>query len=375
MRLTDIAIRALPAPEKGARIYFDDTLSGFGVRVSQGGAKAFTLTFGSGRERVTIGRYPIISLADARVEAKRMLAEQTLGKNRLRRLSYEEALDLFVSTHCAKKNRPSTAKETERVLRGYFPALAKKALEDITTHHITDVTDKLIENGRESMAAHAYTAIRSFLRWCVRRRYLSRNPIEGLEAPVKPVSRERVLSGGELGEVVAAAQQLGVFGKFTLMLIYTGQRRGEIAALDASWIDREQQLIALPRQITKNNRNHCLPYGDAVADILETLPREGLLFGARGSALPISGFSKGKKALDNKCRITEPWTLHDLRRTFATGLQRLGVRLEVTEALLNHVSGTRSGIVGVYQRHNYLEEMRTAIVLWESHIDSLLKAS
>lgn len=375
MRLTDIAIRALPAPEKGARIYVDDSLSGFGVRVSQGGAKAFTLTFGSGRERVTIGRYPIISLADARAEAKRMLAEQTLGKHRLRRLSYEEALNLFVSTHCAKKNRPSTAKETERVLRGYFPALAKKALEDITTHHITDVTDKLIENGRESMAAHAYTAIRSFLRWCVRRRYLAHNPIEGLEGPVKLAPRERVLSDEELGQVVRAAGKIGTFGKFSLMLIYTGQRRGEIAALDASWIDREQRLISLPRQITKNNRSHCIPYGNAVAGILGALSNEGLLFGARGSTMPISGFSKGKKVLDANCRITEPWTLHDLRRTFATGLQRLGVRLEVTEALLNHVSGTKAGIVGVYQRHNYLEEMRAAIALWENHIDSLLKAA
>jgi integrase len=189
------------------------------------------------------------------------------------------------------------------------------------------------------------------------------------------VSRDRVLSDAELTQVIAAATKAGAYGQLVRLLIYTGQRRGEIAALDASWINRRETTVSLPRRLTKNKRDHTFPYGEAVADILAELPKAGLLFPARGKDdRPFSGFSKAKTALDEVCTI-EPWTLHDLRRTFATGLQRLGVRLEVTEALLNHVSGTRRGIVGVYQRHGYQDEMRAAMLLWENHCASLLKSA
>jgi integrase len=210
----------------------------------------------------------------------------------------------------------------------------------------------------------------------VRRRLIPHSPLEGLEAPVRLKSRDRVLSDDELTALLAQSQVAGSFGAFVRLLILTGQRKGEIVSLRGEMIDTKRGTISLP--MTKNGRPHTFPFGDAVLAVVATLPAEGNLFPGRQASEDLNepsvfnGFSKAMDQFRNDCGIAH-WTLHDLRRTFATGLQRLGVRLEVIEALLNHVSGTRAGIVGVYQRHSYTQEMREAIVLWEKHIDFLIK--
>ncbi|HXE54964.1 MAG TPA: Arm DNA-binding domain-containing protein, partial [Tepidisphaeraceae bacterium] len=114
MRLTDLTIRSLHVPEKGQKTYADDTVPGFGIRISQGGTKTFVLVHGANRERTTIGRWPVISLADARSEARRILAEYTLGKHRPKRIQFADALALFIDAHCRQNNRPGTARNTER---------------------------------------------------------------------------------------------------------------------------------------------------------------------------------------------------------------------------------------------------------------------
>src|ERR1039458_5331670 len=145
MRLTEIVVRNLAAPERGQKVCRDETLPGFGVRVSQGGTKTFVLVHGADRQFTTIGRYPIIGLADARAEAKRILAELTLGKRRPQRVSFDEAFEQFIATHLKQKNKPGTARTTEALIRNHFPRLQKRSVEDIQTHHITDVTDRLLE--------------------------------------------------------------------------------------------------------------------------------------------------------------------------------------------------------------------------------------
>ena len=126
----------------------------------------------------------------------------------------------------------------------------------MSTQDILSITDRLLKDGKPGAAQHAFTAVRTFLRWCVRRRYLQHSPIEGLEPPTKPVSRERVLSDEELGQVLAAARMSGQYGKLLQMLAYTGQRRGEIAAVDAKWVDAERKTITLPKHATKNGREY-----------------------------------------------------------------------------------------------------------------------
>lgn len=370
MRLTDIVVRSLPPPETGAKIYADDQLDGFGVRVSQGGTKSFVLTFGHSRERITIGRYPVISLADARAEAKTILAEQTLGKHRPKRMVFEAALVLFVEEK-RLKNRARTINENERILRRNFAPLLRKPLGDVRTEDITRVTGKMSKT--PGAALHAFWAIRTFLRWCVRRRYILHSPIEGLEPPAKMVSRERVLSDEELKVVLAAAGMSGSFGSMVELLLLTGQRRGEIAALHSSWIDREKKTITIPSVVAKNRREHVIPYGDRVAAILEGLPKKGLLFPAQGTTTPFTGFSKAMTAFRKMCGFDD-FTLHDFRRTFGTGLARLGVSPVTIEAMLNHVTGSLSQIARIYNRHSYLPEARLAVGIWDKHIASLLPA-
>jgi integrase len=395
MRLTDIVIRNLPAPLRGQQSYPDEGLAGFSVRVSQGGTKTFYLVHGKDRERTAIGRYPIISLADARIAAKRILAERTLGKHRPTRLKASEALVRFLGEQ-TEKNRPVTVRYTEALLRNHFPKVLDKNLEDVRTDDITNVTDRLLKKGQPGAANHAFTSVRTFLRWCVKRRYIHHSPIEGIELPSKAGSRERVLTDDELSTVWTAADKIGGhFGDIVKLLILTGQRRSEIGSLKAAWCslpsskdgnggatpvslaiggEDTQPSICLPSEITKNRRAHAFPIGALAAAILSSNIKDGTttLFPARGStSTPFNGWSKAKAQLDRKALIA-PWVLHDLRRSYATNLQRLGIRLEVIEALLNHVSGTRAGIVGVYQRHNFLPEMHAAVALWETHLRTIL---
>lgn len=206
----------------------------------------------------------------------------------------------------------------------------------------------------------------TFLRFCARRNYISFNPIADLEKPPLPAARERILSDDELRAVWTAAQRTnGHFGIIVKLLILTGQRRSEIANLRAEWLN--ENSCTIPASHTKNKRAHTFPIGGMTSAIIGPLLSEmSFLFLARGGpGKSFNGWSKAKAQLDKLAQIG-PWTLHDLRRTYATNLQRLGIKLEVIEALLNHISGTRAGIVGVYQRHAYEAEMREAVMTYEA---------
>jgi len=456
MRLTDIRLKALTPPEKGAKIYYCDSLQGFGVRVSQGGTKAFILATGKNRDRVTIGKYPIVGLAEAREVAKNLLAERQLGRHQSPKIALGAAIDLFTEQHVTNL-AARTQQELTRLFTRYLPKLRTKKLADITTHDITAITDKAAPSEGEQFPF----ACKTFFRWCVRRRLIPHSPLEGLELPSKWKPRERVLTDDELRAVWQASDDCGQFGTIVKLLILTGQRRSEIGSLQANWCslttgttsklvhgavgehyqrageqkqvtaDGEppplapshqsaadcelkesattgaqapsnssrhlletvaalfQPVICLPSTITKNKRSHTFPIGALAVSILNSvtdISSACLMFPARGKEdSPFTGWSKAKAQLDKKINILqvdvgkEPfsftlttenrkvdnWTLHDLRRTYATNLQRLGVKLEVIESLLNHISGTRAGIIGVYNRHRYEAEMREAVTTFE----------
>lgn len=371
MKLTDSIVRNLKSPETGQTTYWDE-LPGFGIRVSQGGTRSFVLVQGQSRQRITIGRYPAISLAEARTEAKRLIAERTLGNSRVATIKFSSALDSFFELHCSTL-RLSTAKETRRLLTKHFlPKWGRLSLADITPRHIISITDSLLKTPSEAL--HAHRVVRLFFRWAVGRQMLSSSPCDGLPAPAKERVRDRVLSDEELAEVWAVAN-FYPFGTIIRLLILTGQRRGEIGSFKWEWINESDRTITIPPEATKNGRRHTFPYGSLVAEILEDLPRGEFVFPARGkSSSSFSGYSPSKVAFDKKCKV-EDWSLHDLRRTFATNLAALGVRMEVTEKLLNHVSGSFGGIVGVYQRYGFADEMREAVDAWEKKLSTMLKHS
>lgn len=364
MRLTDVSIKTLKPQDEGIAIFYDDTLPGFGVRVSAGGTKSYILTHGARRQRETIGRVGVVTLHDARTEAKRRLAEYTLGREKPRSIGWSEALEQYlreVETTC----KESTYKDYAYTLKHYV-RYGDMRLSDISPHDIRATIERLSHT--PAVKHRVYGLIRAFLRWAHRQHYLDRNPMERMQAPPGSKPRERILTDDELKRVWNAAGN-DSYGKIVKLLILTGQRRGEITGLTGGMVGKD--TITFPSEHTKNGRQHILPLGAMASAILgSSRPKDALYFKARGRKTPFDGFSKGKRHLDKRCGFSN-WTIHDLRRTFASGLAAQGVSLPVAEKLLNHVSGSFSGIVGVYQRYDFVPEMRNAITKWEMHIEKI----
>ena len=190
-----------------------------------------------------------------------------------------------------------------------------------------------------------------------------------MQVPHPYVPRERVLTDDELRRVLNATRD-DTFGKIVKLLILTGQRRGEITGLTGAMVG--ENAITLPSALTKNSRQHTFPLGPMAKTILDPpKPYEDLYFPALGKKTPFDGWSKSKPKLDQRSGVSD-WVLHDLRRTFASNLASIGIQLPVIERLLNHISGSFSGIVGVYQRYDFFPEMEDAITRWEAHIQKML---
>ncbi|MCA8908960.1 MAG: tyrosine-type recombinase/integrase, partial [Rhodospirillaceae bacterium] len=364
MALTEISIRNLPVPSHGRIQYVDRSQKGFAVLVTETGHKSFVLTYGQDRRRTKIGDVGVIGLADARATAKRILSEHTLGVHRAPSISFEQLVTQFLQA-CATKNKPRTIYDYRRLLNRHFvPKWRRTDIGNLTAREIGRAIDKLGETPSE--ANHAFAALRAVLGFAVRRQYLSTHPMISMQLPSRRTPRSRVLSDEELAKVFAAAASFNsTLATIIQLCILTGQRRGEIAMLRREYI--EDDLITLPAEVVKNNRDHTFPISESAQTILSTLPAHGYLFPTKSGTV-FNGWTKHKRRFDLLCPI-DPWTLHDLRRTVATGMAALGVPQIVVEKLLNHVSGgTQSPIAQVYNRHAYLKEMRQALLQWEAHL-------
>jgi integrase len=373
--LTDISVRALK-PAAGQVDYWDTKASGFGIRV---GARAKTFVAKVHNRRHTLGTYPAMALAEARRKSLALKAEGT--PILLSKLTFEAAYDRFKADHVANK-KERTQHDYTRVLDKYFrPKFAKTQLVKVTYAALTEITDQLADTPSEQ--AHALAVARTFFKWCARppRRYIPHSPLEGLQLKIGK-SRKRVLTDQELVAVWRAAEVQGYpHGYVIQTLILTGQRKSEIGGLCRSWLNEKERTVTLPDWITKNNTEHTFPFGDQLVRILENIPRSNstdFFFPTRwASDRPFSGWSKYKTQLNDGCAH---WTLHDLRRTFATKLAELRVPPHIVERLLNHkfgsianqTSGGISAVAEVYNRWAYLPEMRDAIEKWEHHLRSLL---
>jgi integrase len=367
-RLTDIAIRSAKPPERGQITLWDEAVKHFGIRISSGGAKTFIAMHGRLRERITIGRFPTITLAKARERAKEVLAERVLKKDRLPDITFEEAKEVFFTIQ-RQRNKASTVSEYWRLFeRHLLPRLRHRKLADIKPHDIVIIVDRLLKTPAE--ATHTHSVAQAFFRWAVRRKYLERSPMEGMEKPAKYHPRERVLTDDELVAVWRAAEGYGhAFGPIVQLLILTGQRRSEIGKLKWSYIEKDR--VTLPPEIVKNNKTHTFPLGPRAAQILEKTPNVGdYVFMARTNDRPFNGWQPCTLTL-RKAAVIAHWTLHDLRRTFATNLAALGVAPHVVEKLLNH-SETIRGVALIYNRYSFAKECREAIELWENHLTALL---
>ena len=384
----------------GARDVFlwDAELKGFGLRTTPTGAKSYVLQYRmGGREapsrRYTIGRHGSPwTPQTARTEAERLAILVAQGidpvqaEHERRRqavdLAFEAYVESFIELYLKKRWKQWTL-GAGVLRREVVPVLRRKPLPSLTRADLTPLWDRL--HDRPAIARLTHATLRKLMRWAVSRGDLERSPLDGIEPPPPVRARERVLTDDELAVIWAGCEELGFpFGPLFRLLLLTGQRRDEVASLDWRELKRSERLWTLPATRAKNNKHHLVPLSAMVVAVLNEIgggtswPERGLVFSTNGK-MPPSGFSKAKRRLDDYMKVAasaehpfEPWRLHDLRRTVATGLQRLGVRFEVTEAVLNHVSGSRGGIAGVYQRHDWREEKCAALDVWSRWIAAVL---
>jgi integrase len=389
--LTDAKIKGLKAPDSGQVEYSDSLVPGLRLRVGSSGAKTFILRKRiAGRARnLTLDRYHErrFTLSDARKKARALISDIEAGADpraRGRGLKADSTAGtvkaLFEEYEKAKGGLRSIA-EVKRIFEKYvIPEIGGRLADSVTRADITRLVDGI---AARTMARAVGAQLSAFYSWAMPRLdRLESNPCRDAWKPPKPLSRDRVLTDEEIRAVWKASLDEPVpFGPGIRLLLLTLQRRGEVFSAEVSEFHVEKAIWTIPRARAKNGVAHIVPLSTAALADIEPLigdRREGKLFPARGRAEHApSGFSRSwarvRESVKNELgRSVERFTMHDLRRTGATGLQRLGVRLEVTEAVLNHVSGTRGGIVGVYQRHHFTDEKRHALNAWATQLEQIV---
>ncbi len=370
----------------------DGLVRGLFFIVQPSGAQSWACRYRiEGRPRkFTLGTYPAIGLTAARDLAKDALVSVARGQDphALKKAVkappdrdiVERVVASFIERYARPNTRSSSAAESERVLNKEVVGRWKgRRLSSITRAEVHELLNSVVDRGSPIMANRLLAVFRKMCGWAVERGLIETSPCAGVNPPGAIVSRERVLSDDELRAVWKACDAIGYpFGPLIKLLILTGQRRDEVGAMTWAEVDLLAKLWALPRHRTKNGTEHTIPFSSQAMAILESLPHigNGLVFTTNGCNA-VSGFSRAKSILDKHVLgldgATLPhWTLHDLRRTAATGMARLGVNIHVVEKVLNHTSGSFRGIVSVYQRHSFSDEKRHALDTWGAFIERLV---
>jgi integrase len=368
-------IEYLKAPGPKRLDIWDTVLQGFGVRVSPTGRKVWfaVVRFNGQQKRVTIGTYPAISLAEARDQARKVIRDAQLGVVEQplapATLTFGETIPLFIRLYAKPKNRGW--KESERLL-GKFQALSAKPLDELRRSDVVRILDEIVTSGTPYRANRALAAIKKVMSWALDRGMIEVNPIAGLKPPHKEHARERTLTDRELNALLTVAEAESYpFGDVFRLLVLTAQRRGEVAGMRWSEIDFDRRIWTIPIARSKNKQSHDVPLSEPVLDLLRSVPRfvgSEYVFTTTGTT-PISGFGRVKDRLDFAIG-TSDWRTHDLRRTAASGMARLGVPPHVVEKVLNHKSGIISGIAAVYNRYAYESEKRDALGRWATYLRS-----
>ncbi len=393
-RITKTTVDATFASDRDVFLW-DDRIRGFGVKVTRAGSKTFIYQYRLGGREAKTQRWTIGGVGNpwtattARDEAERLAQlvgqgiDPVAADRKRRRQAVDLAFDLYASKFRETCGDDGWGKLVERTLRLHIgPTLSKKALPTITRTDVAEVIEQ-IPAKQVALRRNTFAVLRRLFRWAVGRGDLERSPCEGMETPVAVRARDRVLADVEIVRIWNAAADAGkLFGPIVRMLLATGQRRSEVSSLSWAELDQSSALWTLPGIRTKNDEENIIPLNTLAVATLDAVaggknwPKRGLVFATSGGK-PFAMHYKGKTRLDRKvsedCSDEMPaWRLHDLRRTLATGLQRLGVRFEVTEAILNHVSGSKAGVAGVYQRHNWRDEKRAALDAWAAKLTNLI---
>jgi integrase len=393
-KITQRSIDAMISSEADGFLW-DSSIKGFGAKFSKFGAVTYILQFRMGGRESRTRRYTIGShgspwtATTARLEAERLALQiaQGIDPAEAEKQRRRETVDLAFANYADRFTATCDSRGwgilVERSLRIHVtPVLRQKPLPQITRTDIVAIFDRM-PSAHKANHRNVFAVIRRLFRWAVSRGDIERSPMEGMETPPAVKARDRWLSDSELGRVWSQAMKTHrCFGPIVRMLIVTGQRREEVASLVWEELDRDERLWTLPGARAKNGEPNRVPLNDLAIRVLDevaagtTWPKRGKIF-PTSTGGPFTAYHKGKLMLDELVSSdggdpVDHWRLHDLRRTVATGFQRLGVRFEVTEAILNHVGGSRAGVAGIYQRHDWKDEKREALTLWNDHLYAII---
>jgi integrase len=409
-RLTAAMVERIKPPAKGQAEYWDKNMPGFGLRVSYRGTKAWTaLTRLHGKLiRITLGEWPTMGLADAHQAATtakrqaksgidpREVQRQLQSKaDEARTLTFGAMADQFLERYAKPRLKPRTIEAYTAALKGErAQAWQDKPIASVTRRDVMALLDNLEAKGKHATAKLALAYLRKFFGWCAERDAIREVPTYRirLNGMVKP--RERALSLDELHQVWKAAGKIGgTGGALVKILILTGQRRHETSVMrwrDLAGLENGNALWSIPGEVTKNHRPHDVPLAPEAVAVIRSLPiitsktdegehKSELVFTTTGTT-PWSGFSKLKRQIDEQIAKAvaddggepmAPWTMHDLRRSLVTGMNDRGIAPpHIIEAIVNHISGHRGGIAGIYNRAVYMDERRRALEAWARLITS-----
>ena len=396
VKLTARSVENAKPPAFGRIEYWDAALPGFGLRVTDKGAKSWTVLYRAhGRlRRATLGSYPTLPLAEARDRAREVLRDVEKGmdpaaakaeKRRAGADLFQAVAAEFIERH-AKPNNRTWQRQDRDLKREFASEWRGRPISGIAKRDILEALDKIAARASPRRANRYLALLKKLFNWCAERGYLETSPAANIKPLAREVSRDRVLSDDELLQVWRGCEVAGwPFGDLIRLLILSAQRLGEVSSMQWRDVDLAKGVWTVPAAIAKNGVANEVPLSAAALAILTRLPllgREGFVFPAlNGSRNPVSGFSKAKARLDREiaaalARAGRPampaWRLHDLRRTAASRMAQFGVSPHVIEKVLNHTTGSLAGVAGVYNRFGYGPEKRHALETWAGHLERLI---
>ena len=306
----------------------------------------------------------------AKLEGRDPAAEKRTAKQRVVADRVDELLEAFIAQHVSQ-NR--SASEISRLLRREVGKVwGHKSIHEISKRDVVDIISAIEERGAPVAANKALKTIKTFLRWCVGRAVLDQSPADGVPLPAKEVARERVLTDPELAQVILAARTMGgPYGGIVELLALTGQRREEVAGSTWDEFDLGQRSWTLPKTRTKNEKQHIVHLSAQAITVLKQKKKQGPFVFTVHETKSFRNFAFAKRRLDDVSGVKN-WRLHDLRRTCVSGMARLGIPPHVADKVLNHQSGTISGVAAVYQRHDFLDERKVALDRWGGHVAKIV---
>jgi integrase len=366
----------------------DGEVQGLYLQIFPSSARSWCLRYRFGRRsrKLTLGKeFTLRQARDLAREAHGTLArgQDPAEQKRLAKAAarpavdqIEDVVEAFLLRHVSTLGK-TTQHEVSRLLRKEVATPWRgRRLSEITRADIHALLDKIVDRPAPIQANRVLAWLRALSNWAIGRGLVGASPCAGIKAPAPAKSRDRCLDDSELVGLWEASGRLDApYVALIRLLVLTGQRRSEVAAMEWSEVDFDRWLWTLPASRAKNGVEHQIPLSGSAIEILKGLPRiDGCRFALTSSGRrPISDFYNVKRTLD---RLMPPdmagWVIHDIRRSVASHMARLGVNLAVVEKLLNHVSGSFAGIVGVYQRYSFADEKRAAMEAWARHIEGLV---